>query len=61
MSIQVGKTSKARRMTIKRVYMLLAGASLFAVGGCVTAEALADVSAVVDVVNLILGGLTALI
>ena len=46
---------------MKRVYMLLAGASLFAVGGCVTAEALADVSAVVDVVNLILGGLTALI
>ena len=46
---------------MKRVYLAIGGMGLFAVGGCVTAEALADVSAFLDVVNLIVGWLPALV
>ena len=42
---------------MKRVYLAIGGMGLFAVGGCVTAEVLADAGMIVDLANLILGGL----
>lgn len=46
---------------MKRVCLAITGMGLFAIGGCVAAEALSDVGAVLNVLDLIVGGLEALI
>ena len=46
---------------LTKLSLILAGMGLFTVGGCVTAEVLADAGALLDVLNLIVGWLPALL